>query len=144
MTPTIDSLRAKLKEAILSRNTIERDAIRVVIAEAERGNIDAVKAVKKVLEANLEVLRVARHLEEERVKRLNEENSVLKALLPKMLSQEEIEAALLNSDGNEFEQIRDAKAVGLAMGIAMKFCQKGKLMVESADVSAVVKKIRDS
>ena len=74
----------------------------------------------------------------------NAENVFLQSLLPKTISQQEIEAFILNQEGTLFEQIQSAKNDGQAMGLAMKEIKKASLSVLSADVKAVVKKIMET
>lgn len=141
----IDEIKERIKKAMLAKNEVEKGILRVVLGEAQQKNFtkdeDLHKIIKKVVEGNSETIRALPE-SDSRKSVLVQENEILQKMLPVLWDRMSIEAFFLNSNNSEFEQIRDAKSGGQAMGIAMK-ALKGK-PVAGEDVSAVVNKIRES
>lgn len=145
----IERLKAQTKDAMKAGRTVERDILRLVVGEAQtleaRNNKvpsdeQVEKIIRKMIEGNQETINLSKN--EESWAKLVEENKILEEWLPKTLTQEEIEAFFLNSDGPEFEQIQNAKNDGQAMGMAMKTLKSADQKVLGDDVKAVVAKIR--
>jgi hypothetical protein len=71
---------------------------------------------------------------------IEEENVILKTLLPTYLTADQIEASLAQAD--LVEQIKTAKGEGPATGIAVKHFKANNVPVEGETVKAVVQKLR--
>lgn len=139
----IELLKKDLKQSIRMDEPERRDLIRVVLGELDRlppkqvTNEKIVDVLNKLIVSNNEILS-HRH-----DKRLVLENEILQEYLPKYLTTEEIMSFFLLSDNPEFEQIRDAKAEGQAVGIAMKTLKAANKWVRGEDVKVVVQRIRE-
>lgn len=147
----LDTIKARIKTAMLSKNDAERNILRVLLGESQtlesrQGGItdeQVVKIAKKMIDNNNETI-AALPKEDPRCAALANENIILSSLVPKELTAQDIEAFLLNSDNPEYEQIQNAKADGQAIGIAMKTLKAAGLPVDGKLVGEVVKKIRSS
>lgn len=150
---SIQTIKQRVLEATKAKRAVERDVLRLVLGEVQtlesRNNkpltdeqVD--NLVRKVIQSNTETLGIFKGDPDDRYNKLVEENRILNELLPTTLTQPEIEAFFLNGDGPEFEQIRDAKSDGQAMGMAMKLLKASGQAVLGDDVKAVVAKIRSS
>lgn len=145
----MDTLKARIKAAMLARNDAERNILRVLLGEAQtiesrQGSItddQVVKVAKKLIDNNNESM-AAMEWDDARAVPLAKENEILSSLVPKELTAQDIEAFFLNSNNPEFEQIQNAKADGQATGIAMKALKAAGLAVDGKLVGEVVKKIR--
>ena len=141
-------LKEKIHQSMKNKNQAVLDVCRVALGdiqtlESRKGSVsedECQKILRKLVDSNNEMMRSL--IDEMKIAKLKKENEVLDSLLPKLLSVDEIEAIFLNSDGAEFEKIRDVENVGQAMGIAMKFLSSKKLSINGNDVKEVVSKIR--
>lgn len=140
----------KLKErsiaALRSGNNLEKQILRVAIGEIEtlamsksQGNKpvseeQACKVLRKIIQSNLETIE---HSNEEKKSILLQENQVLEAFLPKQLSQDEIQ----NKLEPVLNQLRSAKSIGQAIGIAMKTLKSSGESVDGNDVKQVVEQL---
>ena len=97
---------------------------------------EAEKIIRKVIKSNTETLAVADRPDTKT--RLEEENRVLDALLPKRLDVDAIVAALQPVAA----EIKAAKSEGQATGVAMKHLKASGSTVGGKDVQEAVKKIR--
>jgi len=146
----LQAMKAQMVLAMKAKNVTERDILRLVIGEVQSAEAKQNKSftdeqiesvIRKQIKSNDEALTFVQAGDERHTKLLDE-NVILNKLLPATLSQEEIEAFFLNSDGPEFEQIRDAKNDGQATGIAMKALKAADQKVLGDDVKAIIAKIR--
>lgn len=142
-----DQLKSDLLDARVSKNEVKRDILRVLIGElqtlqgraskvGEPTNEVIVSTINKLIVANEETLKAGGPPV------LEAENEWLRSYLPNYLPIDEIEAFFLNNDGPEFEQIREAKNEGAAIGVATKSLKAASIWARSADIITVVRKIR--
>lgn len=140
-----DQIRERVKKAMKSGDTIEKNVLRVALGEVQSEESrsgktlddDAVTALlRKLVKSNQETL--AAGPGEERRRILEREVEILAELLPRTLSVEEIRAAL--------EPVRDpilgAKSDGQATGVAMKHLKSEAAAVTGQDVAQAVKGMR--
>jgi uncharacterized protein YqeY len=139
------TLRERLKNAMKSKNEIERNIFRLTLSEVElvqnsssQGGKDLtedqiLKIIRKVIGNNNETLQFPCNNQEV----LREENRILSEFLPTLLSLDDIRSKLV---GNE--DIKSAKSDGQAVGIAIKFFKASNDSVDGNDVKIVVEEIR--
>jgi uncharacterized protein YqeY len=142
----VDDIKKRIVEAMKAKRTVEREVLRVALAEMQLTenrsgkaltDEEAQKIVKKLIKSNEETLAVA--TDAEMKQKLSEENVILETLLPKRWSVDQIIAALAGVT----EPIKAAKSDGQATGVAMKELKsKPDAVVDGKDVAAAVAKIR--
>jgi uncharacterized protein YqeY len=129
-------------EAMKSKNTVEKEIIRTAIGEVTATGADpddqrVLLVLRKLVKSNEETFKVA----DDATKRtLEQELVILRGFLPATLSLEQIGERL----SSVADQIRAAGNDGQAMGIAMKVLKGRGEPVESADVQAAVKQLRNA
>jgi len=137
----IEKLKSLIKTALIQKNEQEKTILRYVLGETQLLETRTKKAVTdeqvykiitKTIESN-EALLSKSHSD-----KLVEENRILQNLLPTYLSQEDI-LDFLKPHENELKSL---DSEGKAIGMAMKLLKASDAMVNSADVAAVVKKVR--
>jgi hypothetical protein len=140
----LQTMKKRLMEAMKAGRVVEKEILKVAIGEIEvqdargvvKGEEDQIAIVRKLVKSNEETL--AATADPEGKKRLEEENAILKAMLPQQMGVDQIVAAL--------EPVRDAiKAAGndgQATGVAMKHLKTTGASVNGKDVTEAVKKIR--
>ena len=146
----IETMKSQKITAMKNKSIVEKNILGFVIgkiqtAEATQNKKFSDEQVESMIRK--EIMNIDEELSflqegDDRRKKLELEKEILNEFLPVLLSQDEIEAFLLNSDGPEIEQIRDAAKDGQAVGIAMKCCKVNDLKVLGDDVKAVVAKLR--
>lgn len=138
-------LKSQLMIAMKAKDLVAKDILRTALGEIQtaetRGgqSLDdeaAMKLVTKLVKSNEETLKVSQDPDTQA--KLQRENEILQALLPRLLGVDEIVAILAGVTG----AIVAAPAVGPAMGIAMKALKQAGAAVQSPDVNAAVQKIR--
>jgi uncharacterized protein YqeY len=141
-------LKRKLVNSIKNNDVPKRDILRLVVGEIELApkamtNDQIISVIRKNIKNNEESQKFL-DKNTDSYSKLAAQTEVLESFLPGTLTLEEIESQLLSSEGPEFEQIRDAKSEGQAIGIAMKFFKVAGLSqnVLGDDIRVVVKKIR--
>lgn len=138
----IETIRERINKAGLEHNLVERNVLRVVVAESERRPEAKLETIiKKMIESNNETIQYMHHNDKRR-ETLNAENGYLAAWLPASLTDKDFYCLLFDGNSSEFEQIREAKSEGQAIGIAMKFVKSNNIAIESPVVISVVKTIR--
>jgi uncharacterized protein YqeY len=146
----IEKLKARKIAAMKSKNVIEKNILNFVIGKIQTLEANQNKECNdEQIESTIrnQIINLDEELSflqegDERCKKLLLEKEILNEFLPIVLTQDEIEAVLLNSNGPEVEQIRDAAKDGQAIGIAIKFFKASDAKVLGDDVKAVVTKIR--
>lgn len=140
-------IKTHVIEAMKAKDTVAKDVLRVAqgdieLAETRAGKplseVEQEKIVRKLIKSNQETLAAVR--DEAGKAKLVREIELLEALLPKMLSVEEIAAAL----APVADDIKAAGNDGQATGVAMKHLKPQGLAVDGKDVSAAVKQIRSA
>jgi uncharacterized protein YqeY len=144
----VDTLKSKIKQAMLAKDTLTRDVLRVALGEVdtavaragEISNEEAEKIVRKIVKSNRESLSAieGNPAKADDRKRLEDEIGVLESVLPTSLGPAEIEAAL----APVADVIREAGNDGQAIGAAMKHLKGSGAVVDGKDVAGVVKHIR--
>ncbi len=141
----VDDLKRKAMEAAKAGDTVARDILRLALGEIQtaeaRGGAavtdeQAQAAVKKLVKSNEETLSLS--TDEAAKTTLERELVVLRALLPKGLSVDELVLAL----ASQTEAIRGARADGQATGVAMKHLKTEGLVADGKDVTEAVKRMR--
>lgn len=145
MSKLVETMRARVKEAMKARREVEKTILRVALGEVQSEEVrnnttldDAAveKILRKLVKSNTET--IAATDDAERNAELKAENEVLESLLPKRMTEDEVVAAL----GPVADDIRAAKADGAAMGLAMKHLKSTGAAVDGKVVSAAVRKLR--
>jgi hypothetical protein len=139
----IDDIKTRIREAMKAGRTVEKEILRVALgeiqtAEARGDSGDAVAQgiIKKLVKSNEETL--AASSDDAQQAQLQEELAILRTLLPKTLSQDEIVSAL----APVAQSIRDANNDGQATGIAMKQLKAQGAAVDGKTVASAVKQLR--
>lgn len=138
----LTEIKNKMRSALLARDELRKNILRVVVGEIEteasrHGELNderCVSIIRKVIASNDETIAAGANNPDQ----LRSENEILCELLPKTLSQEEIEVFL----GSIEDNVRLAKNSGAAMGIAMKALKGEGKVVLGDDVKVVVEKMR--
>lgn len=146
----IETMKSRKIAAMKNKNIAEKNILGFVIGEIQTAEATQNKKfTDEQVESMIrkQIVNIDEELSflqegDDRCKKLVLEKEILNEFLPVVLSQEEIEAFLLNSDGPEIEQIRNAEKDGQAVGIAIKVCKANNLKVLGDDVKAVVAKLR--
>lgn len=140
-----EEIKARMFAAMKAKNTVEKEILRVALGEIQtaeaRGNApmsdEAAGAIlKKLVKSNQESLEATTDAEQKGV--LAQEIEILKSLLPRTLSVEQIVDALAAIA----DEIRGAKADGPATGIAMKHLKQSGARVDGKDVALAVQRMR--
>lgn len=138
----MQNIRNDLKSAMIAKDEIRKSILRVLIGEVDtfeaRGKSasqDVVNnIINKLISSNEEIIKVKPS------DILVKENDILKAYLPKYLTEDEIEKFFV--DQNETATIKNAENDGKAMGLAMKIVKSHNLSVLSEEVKKFVNKVR--
>lgn len=140
-----DTLRKQALEASKARDSVTATILRLALGELQAHEARTGRApseeeghavLRKLVKSNEETLAVSEDAEQKSV--LQREIEVLRALLPRSLSVEEIAAKL----GEVADAIRAASNDGAATGVAMKHLRAQQLTVDGQTVGAAVKQIR--
>jgi uncharacterized protein len=141
----LDEIKAQMFQAMKAGKIVEKEILRVAVGEitteaareGRKGNDEEAQAIlRKLIKSNEESLTASEDAAKRSV--LEEENRILSAFLPKLLSVEEIVAALapvaagVKAAGNE----------GQATGVAMKHLKSAGALVSGKDVALAVKQLR--
>ena len=141
----VEQLRSRLKDAMKQRKVTEKEILRVALGEidtlASRQSTPLTDAevqavLRKLVKSNEETLNATSDAAVQAT--LNEENAVLRSLLPQTLDVAQIVAAL----APVADQIAAANAAGPATGIAMKHLKGLAVNVEGKDVAQAVSRLR--
>lgn len=143
----IEKLKQEVKQATLSKDVTRRDLLRYILGEAQSkdgsylSSADIKVKIKRLVKDQEDLIE-KKLVKGEMLTRMQEEIEILREYLPKQFTKEELEGIILNSNGPEFEIIRDAKSEGRAMGVAMKFLKESCGDVDGLIVKEIVNKIR--
>jgi hypothetical protein len=138
-------IRARLQTARKQGLATETEILRVALGEiqteasrrgADLSDADAEKILRKLVKSNSETLAATTNAERRAV--LEAENAVLEELLPKMLGEDDVMAAL----EPVAEAVKAAGNDGQATGVAMKHLEGNGLAVDGKTVSAAVRRMR--
>ncbi len=141
----LDTIRARVKEAMKARREIEKTILRLVLGEVQTeearrsatlddGEVE--KILRKLVKSNTETLEATE--DAARRAELEEELTILESLLPKTLGEDDVVAAL----AAVADDIRGAKGDGPATGIAMKHLKVSGATVDGKVVAGAVRKLR--
>jgi uncharacterized protein YqeY len=145
MSKLVETIRARVKDAMKARRDVEKTVLRVALGEVQSEEVrrgsslddgEVAKILRKLVKSNRETIAVTE--DAARKAELEEEVVVLESLLPKRLTEDEVVDAL----GPVADDIRGAKADGPAMGIAMKHLKSTGAAVDGKVVNAAVRKLR--
>jgi len=144
----VETIKERIKQAMLTKNLLERDVLRVALgelqtAEARGQSIEdgpTEKILRKLVKSIGETLAAIADQESKAAERekLEQERKILESLLPNMLSAEEISVSLAEIA----DRIQEASSDGQAIGVAMKHLKSAGAIVDGKDVSAVVQSMR--
>jgi len=145
----IAEIKKDLNCALKARDTQTRDILKVLLGEIQTAEMrlgslspdKIVKIVEKMVNDNTQIM-FMENIAVDTLAKLKNENKILGKYLPQYLTEDIVMGFILNSEGQEFEQIRDCPSDGQAIGVAMKFFKSNDLMVKPLDVKTVVEKIR--
>lgn len=142
----IDEIKTRIKAALKSGNTTEKEILRVALGEIqteearsgkkEADDTLAVAVIRKIVKANRETMEAATDPEQKRT--LQEELVVLESLLPKTWDETKIIEAL----SPVLSAIKGANNDGQATGVAMKHLKSVGAPVDGKSVAEAIKKIR--
>lgn len=140
----IEEMRRRMAEAFKAGRTVEKNILRLAVGEAQtleaRGTAltdESVAAlVRKIIKSNEETIALGSNEADKAL--LQEENAVLRSLLPQSLDVPGIVQLLAPSAA----AIRAAGNDGQATGIAMKALKEAGAVVNGKDVTAAVKQMR--
>jgi uncharacterized protein YqeY len=141
----LDEIKAQMFQAMKAGRIVEKEILRVAVGEitteaareGRKGNDEEAQVIlRKLIKSNEESLTAS----EDAAKRvvLEEENRILAAFLPKLLSVEEIVAAL----APVADAVKVAGNEGQATGVAMKHLKGAGALVSGKDVALAVKQLR--
>ena len=142
----LDDIKAAMRGAMKSGDVVAKEILRVAVGEittdfARAGrkgdDEEAAAIVRKLIKSNDETIASGGVDGDERAK-LERENGVLAAFLPKSLDVAAIVAAL----ADVADAIKAAGNDGQATGVAMKELKKAGAVVGGKDVAAAVKQLR--
>jgi len=151
----LETIQFRITAAMKSGNDTEKNLFRVVLGEAQMAAVrkgkdkpddeTMIATIRKVINGlNENIVLVKGSATGGSTVQQETELALLAPFLPATWDQPQIEAFFLNGDNLVFEQIRDAKSEGAAMGLAMKTLKGESAPVNADDVKAVVTKIRTS
>ena len=140
----VDDMKKRMLAAMKSGNTVEKEILRVAIGEIQTadargaaiGDEGALAVVKKLVKSNEETLAVT--TDPVATKTLEDELVVLRSLLPKTLSVDDLIVALAPVK----DAIRAAGNDGQATGIAMKHLKTTGASANGKYVAEAVKRMR--
>jgi hypothetical protein len=141
----IDHLKMRIKDAMKSGRSVEKEILRVALGEIQteearaagkRGDESGYAILKKLVKSNEETLAVTEAADQRKI--LEEELAVLRSLLPKSLGLDEI----IGACAPVAEQIRTAAGDGQATGIAMKHLKSAGVTVDGKIVAQAVQAMR--
>lgn len=144
----VEQLREGIKDAMRSKNEDKKNIYRVVLGEVESLAVIPNQAGKPVTDEQIQKIcrtilasnneTIAVETSEERIAKLRRENFVLEAMVPKLLTQDEIREKIHAI----IEDLRSAKSGGQATGIVIRMLKEAQEPVDGNDVKAVVASIR--
>lgn len=139
----IDDLKKRMFDAMKSKDVVAKEIVRTAIGEVTATGADptderVVAVLRKLVKSNEETLKMT--TDPAVRSSLEQELGVIREFLPKSLDVEQIQSAL----ASVVESIRSAGNEGQAMGVAMKALKSQGASVESQDVKAAVKQLRDT
>ncbi|MEO8876965.1 MAG: GatB/YqeY domain-containing protein [Polyangiaceae bacterium] len=145
MTMLLDVIKERAKKAMIEKDSVARDILRLaqgeiqtIEARNEKAVTDdeAAAVVRKLIKSNQETSANSEDVEQKKILAL--EISTLESLLPKSMSHDEILAAL----APVYAAIKEAKTDGQATGVAMKQLKQSGANASGIEVTAVVKALR--
>jgi len=137
----IDELKKRMFAAMKANRSVEKEILRTCIGEVTRAGEDATDervtaALRKLVKSNEETLKVAS--DPAQIEALQQELSVLRELLPRAPSVDELVAML----APVADAIRGAAGDGPATGVAMKFLKSSQVSAEGPAVAQAVRTLR--
>ncbi len=140
----LETLKKRMLEAMKAGRKVEKEILKVAIGEIEvadaRGTVktedDQIAIVRKLVKSNEDTISMTTDAASKQT--LEEENTILRALLPQQMGVDQIVAAI--------EPVRDAVRAaandGQATGVAMKHLKTLGASVNGKDVTEAVKRLR--
>lgn len=141
----LDEIKARMFKAMKAGDVLEKEILRVAVGEittdaarpGRKGNDEEAQAIlRKLIKSNDESLESVSD-PEQRAK-LDRENAVLRALLPRALGEDELVEVL----GAVADAVRAAGNDGQATGLAMKHLKASGIVADGKLVGAAVKRLR--
>lgn len=142
----LEELKSLLVQTIKDKDEISRDMLRLVVSDIESDykKKDDPKFVQQVIRRHITRNDESLHFfskDQYNHHRLVKQNELLESLVPKTLSEDEINT-LLSAHNLVIQDILGANNEGQAVGVAMKFL-KGQSVL-GQDVKNVVAKLREN
>ena len=119
----VESLKVDIRKAMLNKESVKLNLLRVILADVERYNKDPVNIVQKLIEDNKSNYELSKNEDFLR------ENDILNSMLPKFLSVEELRNLL-----NPLNLDKSPKSIG----VAVKFLKEKNLVFRNEDVKQCV------
>jgi uncharacterized protein YqeY len=141
----VDTIKARVKEAMKAKNVVEREILRVLLGEIQTvearnakamSDEEALGVVKKLAKSNRETLELSTDAAQKEI--LTAEIAILESLLPKTMSVDEIVGAL----DAVADEVTSAGNDGQATGVAMKHLKSTGAPVDGKRVAEAVKLLR--
>lgn len=141
----IETIRTRLKDAMKAGRTVEKEILRVALGEIQTEEArngkpptdpEIEKIFRKLVKSNTETMEATVAPSDKDI--LRQEIQVLESLLPKVLD----EAAIIAALSPIADAIRSAGNDGQATGVAMKQLKELAVTVDGKTVSAAVRQIR--
>lgn len=119
----VESLKQDIRAAMLNKESVKLNLLRVILADTERYNKDPINIVQKLIEDNKSNYSLSKNEDFLR------ENEILNSMLPKFLSVEELRDLL-----NPLNLDKSPKSIGSAV----KFLKEKNLVFRNEDVKQCV------
>lgn len=141
----IDDIKAQITQAMRDKDTARRDLLKVVLGElqtaASRSGLamddeQAQRIIRKIVKSSQEMIELSDR--PEAIAKAQAELVILESLLPKILTIEQIVAALAPVK----QAVLAAGNDGQATGVAMKHLKSTGAAVEGKDVGQAVRQMR--
>lgn len=150
----LSDIRSQLVSAMKSKNETEKNIFRVVLGEVatlqgrtgkEPIDDDIKKIVKKLIQSNEETIgNLTSEYYRDMKKELIKENEILLSVVPPTikLSCQEIKNRIMLAGAPIFNEIKECKSDGQAIGACIKYLKSYNWEADSKDVGSVVKELR--
>lgn len=142
----LEKIQQSLREALKNKDAVRLDTLRLVVGETQRSHDSAivddnyvVKVIRKIMEGNDEVLRVATEKKVPIPSTIKAQNVILSEFLPKQLSLDELKAYFV---GEIMLQIMAAGSLPQAIGLAHKHLKSQNLSYDGKMVNIIVEELR--
>jgi len=141
----IQDIKSQIKEAMIAKDAVRRDILRLVIGQVQQSGDESdeavIKIIKKIIKSNtetVEALESRDHVDVPEVLKLEDEIDFLEPYVPKAMSAEEIKAFISDNSID----LSSAKNDGQAMGMLMKPLKGTGREIDSVVVKSVIAELK--